>query len=248
VDERLQEAVDWCKEHGLEFDAVNDNLPETIKKYGCNSRKIHATCYIDDLAVDKEKYSIPFSTENAHQNRKWIRCKERMPQEHDKPKDIYDLDTLAIIDCEWHKVSNPVQVAVWDWENEKSFVSNDMTVDGAWANYGSEDFLVLAWQPLAQAYVPCDEDFEENDEASSEIVKKYPIGSLWEFRADGFTIPVRVTEHRQNPHGVDIKITSVSNGPLLQHYKCCRDIEWFEGKLFKKEVLNGKRADDIQRV
>ena len=49
IGDRLQEAVDWCKGYGLEFDAVNDNLPENIEKYGNNPRKIYATCYIDDL-------------------------------------------------------------------------------------------------------------------------------------------------------------------------------------------------------
>ena len=58
--ERLQEAVEWCEVHGLVFDAVNDNLPENIEKYGNNCRKVWATCYIDDLAVDKKKYGLPF--------------------------------------------------------------------------------------------------------------------------------------------------------------------------------------------
>lgn len=44
----LQEAVDWCKEHGIIFDAVNANLPETIKAMGGDSRKIFADYYIDD--------------------------------------------------------------------------------------------------------------------------------------------------------------------------------------------------------
>lgn len=65
IEERLQEAVDWCAEHGLIFGAVNDNLPENIEKYGNNPRKVYATCYIDDLAVDKEKYNIPFHEENG---------------------------------------------------------------------------------------------------------------------------------------------------------------------------------------
>ena len=36
----LDEAVVWAKEHGVEFDAVNDNLPESIEYFGGNSRKI----------------------------------------------------------------------------------------------------------------------------------------------------------------------------------------------------------------
>ena len=44
----LQEAVDWCRELGLEFDAVNENVLE-IPFY---SRKVVADMYIDDLAVN----------------------------------------------------------------------------------------------------------------------------------------------------------------------------------------------------
>lgn len=51
VGEALQKAVDMCKNNGLEFDAVNDNLPEIIDIYGENSRKITADLYIDDKSV-----------------------------------------------------------------------------------------------------------------------------------------------------------------------------------------------------
>ena len=44
----LDVAVDWCKNHGLEFDALNDNLPEMKKFYGNNPRKVFANYYIDD--------------------------------------------------------------------------------------------------------------------------------------------------------------------------------------------------------
>ena len=47
----LQEAVKWCTKEGLEFDAVNDNIPEMIERYGTNSRKVSCDYYIDDRAV-----------------------------------------------------------------------------------------------------------------------------------------------------------------------------------------------------
>jgi len=47
-DEQLEEALKFCKEIGLEFDAVNDNLDEIKELYGNNSRKIYADIYIDD--------------------------------------------------------------------------------------------------------------------------------------------------------------------------------------------------------
>lgn len=51
VNDALDLAVSFCREHGLEFDAVNDNLPEVIEMFGSNSRKITADFYIDDKAV-----------------------------------------------------------------------------------------------------------------------------------------------------------------------------------------------------
>ncbi|MDO4960461.1 MAG: hypothetical protein Q4E57_01195 [Eubacteriales bacterium] len=47
-DKHLRRAVRWCAAHGLFFDAVNENLPEVIEKYGGDSRKIFADIYIDD--------------------------------------------------------------------------------------------------------------------------------------------------------------------------------------------------------
>lgn len=46
--ELLDAAVDWCMERGLAFDAINDNLPEMIEKWGCNPRKVYADYVIDD--------------------------------------------------------------------------------------------------------------------------------------------------------------------------------------------------------
>lgn len=44
----LEHAVEWCREQGLEFDTVNQNLPEILKMFGSDSRKITADCYVDD--------------------------------------------------------------------------------------------------------------------------------------------------------------------------------------------------------
>jgi len=46
--EDLDAAIAWCKEHGLNFDAVNDNIPEAIELFKDNSRKVFAHVYIDD--------------------------------------------------------------------------------------------------------------------------------------------------------------------------------------------------------
>lgn len=47
----LEDAVKWCEAQGLRFDAVNDNVPESIIRFGGNSRKIFADMYIDDKSI-----------------------------------------------------------------------------------------------------------------------------------------------------------------------------------------------------
>lgn len=56
--EALQVALTFCHNNGLEFDAVNDNLPENVEKYGINSRKISCDFYIDDRAMTGNTYKL----------------------------------------------------------------------------------------------------------------------------------------------------------------------------------------------
>ena len=58
--EHLEQAVAFCKERGLVFDAVNDDLEEVKQKYtdkleiwreSGRARKVFANYYIDDRAV-----------------------------------------------------------------------------------------------------------------------------------------------------------------------------------------------------
>ena len=44
----LQEAVEWCEDHDLHFDAINKNLPEVIELTGTDTRKVYANVYFDD--------------------------------------------------------------------------------------------------------------------------------------------------------------------------------------------------------
>ena len=56
--EALRIAVDFCQNRGLEFDAINDNLPETVVKYGVNSRKVSCDFYIDDKSIAGNTYKL----------------------------------------------------------------------------------------------------------------------------------------------------------------------------------------------
>ena len=57
----LKNAVKWCKEQGLIFDAVNKNLPEVIEYFGSDTRKIFAHRYIDDKNYFHD--ALPFHPE-----------------------------------------------------------------------------------------------------------------------------------------------------------------------------------------
>jgi len=48
---KLTEAVEWCKQYGLIFDAINEDLPEVkIKNYD-KSSKLMVHLYLDDKAI-----------------------------------------------------------------------------------------------------------------------------------------------------------------------------------------------------
>ena len=49
--ERLEEAVRWCAARGIAFDAVNENLPEIVERFGGDTRKVYADEYLEDKAV-----------------------------------------------------------------------------------------------------------------------------------------------------------------------------------------------------
>ena len=51
--EKLEAAIIWCERMGITFDAVNENLPETIAVFGQDTRKIFAHEYIDDRSCMK---------------------------------------------------------------------------------------------------------------------------------------------------------------------------------------------------
>ena len=47
----LKKAIRWAKDHGLRFDYVNRNVPERIRAYRSDCRKVSADVYIDDRAA-----------------------------------------------------------------------------------------------------------------------------------------------------------------------------------------------------
>lgn len=56
VDGRLEEALRWCDERGLDFCAVNDNAPSNKgmyeHMYPNGTRKVYADVYVDDHSLE----------------------------------------------------------------------------------------------------------------------------------------------------------------------------------------------------
>ena len=61
----LDEAILWCLNRGLKFDAVNDNLPENKEHFGNNCRKVWADEYWDDKSVIVEQDSVCYFTSDG---------------------------------------------------------------------------------------------------------------------------------------------------------------------------------------
>lgn len=58
--EKLDMANAFCNGFQLYFDAVNENLPDMVERFGSDPRKIYADLYIDDHAADKSQFHIPY--------------------------------------------------------------------------------------------------------------------------------------------------------------------------------------------
>lgn len=52
----LDEAVTWCNEQGLKFDAINENLDRVKALYGGDTRKVYADYYLDDKAISINEF------------------------------------------------------------------------------------------------------------------------------------------------------------------------------------------------
>ena len=76
VGDYLKQAVDFCEEHDIHLDAVNENLPEIIKAFGGNTRKIFANEYWDDRAVPMSEQDVGDFSDDYF----WISVTERLPE------------------------------------------------------------------------------------------------------------------------------------------------------------------------
>lgn len=133
-----------------ELEKILEEIDQEVKEYMEIDFGDEYNAGIKDMAKMAKKII------RKYMNDGWISVDERMPEEHEEGTDIYDKNTLAVMDTEYHMVSNLVNVTVYDYENEKYFVGADCTFDGEWCNFGlvTGNYEVIAWRPLPEPYRP----------------------------------------------------------------------------------------------
>lgn len=62
TNELLIDAIEWCLQFGLYFDAVNENTKETSHAFGRGGAKVYADQYIDDKAY--HDFNLPFRSKD----------------------------------------------------------------------------------------------------------------------------------------------------------------------------------------
>lgn len=91
---KLNEAIDWCAQLDIYFDAVNESLPEVLEYFGgIDSRKITADEYIDDKACTKFKLPYIKGQDEKPSKQTWAEREiaEACKREHgDAPDDEWD--------------------------------------------------------------------------------------------------------------------------------------------------------------
>lgn len=55
----LIDAINWCHDHWINLDAVNEDVPEVVEYFGKSSRKIFANVYLDDRSINPKELTDP---------------------------------------------------------------------------------------------------------------------------------------------------------------------------------------------
>ena len=70
--QNLTDAVTWCKQQGLTFDYINENVKQNVEQYGGDTRKIFADVYIDDKTILPQQIIIKESIEMTNKEKQQI--------------------------------------------------------------------------------------------------------------------------------------------------------------------------------
>lgn len=114
--ELLDQAVEWCAERGLHFDAVNDNVKALKEAFGNNPRKAYADLYIDDHNATFWPWDPPKPEMEGY--------KERMVKEYQELKEKYNKLHKIIIKAEAGTLDFQLNCPIELLKRQKSAMGN----------------------------------------------------------------------------------------------------------------------------
>lgn len=92
--EPLAHAICACHSVGIDFDAINENLPGEIERFGNDCRKLIADEYIDDKAVTPKMIMDALKPEPP--KFQWISVEEQTPKDGDSKSYLVKVDFPGI--------------------------------------------------------------------------------------------------------------------------------------------------------
>ena len=170
IDEMLDNAVRWCRNKGLIFDAVNENLPNVIAEFGTDTRKIFANEYIDDRNAwlpTEGRTDILYLCDGKRcgETCQSSECKHTTDISHAKNfvKDDYD--------------------SYWEKENRSGQISEDMSQSDRMELWGCLIDVVEDW--LSEKGISADDipNDERKDTENAAII----FGDDYDYLADQFS-------------------------------------------------------------
>lgn len=170
-EEQTKDAVEWCKDHGLVFDAVNDNLPEIVEAFGGNCRKIFANEYIDDhnrsIGSCRENQAFSIGLTKAILNR-LINNKPLLPIEDTDEvwSDISDMSGLKGEECNYQckRMSSLFKYVYADgtvkYRDVDRYHGVNINCPDAPYHSGLIDTVMDELYPITMPYMPADRAFK----------------------------------------------------------------------------------------
>ncbi len=181
VDEMLDNAVRWCRNKGLIFDAVNENLPSIIAEFGTDTRKIFANEYIDDrnawLPSEKVEDILYFCDgKQCGETCPSTECKHTSDISHAKNFIKGDYDSY------------------WEKENESGQISEDMSQSDRMELWGCLIDVVEDW--LTEKGITADDipNDEREDTEDAAII----FGDDYDYFADRFAKVIGISRDCPN--------------------------------------------------
>lgn len=155
--ELLDDAVKWCKEHGIPFDLVNEHEPNNLRAFGgVAGNKVFANIYIDDRNLGGFpgwERAMELIKEAEAPILKWTR-NEEFPQENAIGYAKISSDTQMVYFCFNHDFGYGPY-----WRCFRDELPLEVDPRGVW-NDNLKEALREGFSKKEQAIMECEEDFK----------------------------------------------------------------------------------------